>query len=97
MNKQREDFEKAFKEELGAHGCQFDLDNEGNYEDRETLCGWLMWQQAQKVAVPDGFVLAPREPTPKMISASFAYRDHGDGYVISEIYKAMIEAQEDST
>ena len=56
MSKQREEFEKAFKEKLGAHGCQFDLDDDGNYEDRETLCGWFMWQQAQKVAVSDGSV-----------------------------------------
>lgn len=40
-------FEIAFKNKLGAHCCQFDLDEDGNYEDRETLCGWHMWLEAK--------------------------------------------------
>lgn len=44
----RKAFEEAFQGKLGAHICQFDLDDDGNYEDRETLCGWYMWQAAQE-------------------------------------------------
>ena len=40
-------FEIAFDNKLGARGCQFDLDEDGNYEDRETLCGWHMWLEAK--------------------------------------------------
>ena len=50
-------FEIAFDNKLGARGCQFDLDEDGNYEDRETLCGWHMWLEAKAQAVPEGFVL----------------------------------------
>lgn len=45
-------FEIAFDKKLGARGCQFDLDEDGNYEDRETLCGWHMWLEAKAQAVP---------------------------------------------
>lgn len=44
----RKAFEEAFQDELGAQFWQFDLDDDGNYEDRETLCGWHMWQAAQE-------------------------------------------------
>jgi len=60
-------FEIAFDNKLGARGCQFDLDEDGNYEDRETLCGWHMWLEAKAQAVPAGFVLVPKEPTEAMI------------------------------
>lgn len=46
-------FEVAFDNKLGACGCQFDLDEDGNYEDRETLCGWHMWLEAKAQAVPE--------------------------------------------
>ena len=52
-------FEVAFDKKLGARGCQFDLDEDGNYEDRETLCGWHMWLEAKAQAVPD----SPTEKT----------------------------------
>lgn len=57
---------------------------------------WDAWQAAK--AVPEGFVLVPREPTDEMIEA------FSDGYMDSlsvdfkgasrDGYKAMIEAQE---
>lgn len=54
---------------------------------------WRMWQAAKAQAVPDGFVVVPKEPTPKMIDA--ADNCAIDGKVTANIvYKAMIEAQE---
>ena len=53
-------FEIAFDNKLGARGCQFDLDEDGNYEDRETLCGWHMWLEAKAQAVPEGFILVEK-------------------------------------
>ena len=61
IHKEREAFEIAFKNKLGAHGCQFDLDEDGNYEDRETLCGWYMWLDGRAQAVPEGFVLIEKK------------------------------------
>ncbi|MGB4985384.1 MAG: hypothetical protein WBO70_06390 [Erysipelotrichaceae bacterium] len=50
-------------------------------------------QQSQKVAVPDGYVVVPREPTKTMLIA--ADNCEIDGKVTAHnIYKAMIEAQE---
>ncbi|WP_180036929.1 MULTISPECIES: hypothetical protein [unclassified Acinetobacter] len=102
-------FEIAFDNKLGARGCQFDLDEDGNYEDRETLCGWHMWLEAKAQAIPDGFVLVPKEPNREFKDRLRSYLDnlwmgdHGcdwdyfvDATAIksNEIWRFMIEAQE---
>jgi hypothetical protein len=94
MDVQRQAFEKIFKEKLGAHSCQFDLDEDGNYEDRETLCGWLMWQQAPKVAVPEGFVLVKRNLTNAAAHAAKSVDGRLSAFKYSDVWDAMIEAQE---
>lgn len=86
-------FEVAFDNKLGARGCQFDLDEDGNYEDRETLCGWHMWLEAKAQAVPEGFVLVLKDPTEAMLKAGNAERE-GKCCCTKSIYKAMLEAQE---
>lgn len=91
-------FEIAFDKKLGARGCQFDLDEDGNYEDRETLCGWHMWLEAKAQAVPEGYVLMPIKPTETMVMA--VVKEHeGDAFLPYSLYdayvkQAMIEAQE---
>lgn len=91
-------FEIAFDNKLGARGCQFDLDEDGNYEDRETLCGWHMWLEAKAQAVPEGYVLMPIKPTKTMVMA--VVKEHeGDAFLPYSLYdayvkQAMIEAQE---
>ena len=56
------------------------------------------WQAAKAQAVPDGFVVVPKEPTPKMIDATWNYddeiQDMSHNTRNAFIYKAMIEAQE---
>ena len=97
MDIQRQAFERVFKEKLGAHGCQFDLDQDGNYEDRETLCAWLMWQQAQKVVVPEGFVLLSHEDIARLMNTIdfLGVKALGDEYIsFSEIHKIVEEWQE---
>ena len=89
---EKKDFEIAFENKLGAHCCQFDLDEDGNYEDRDTLCGWHMWLEAKAQAVPEGFVLVPKEPTEAMYIAGTDKRQSGGN--TADVYKAMIEAQE---
>ena len=60
---------------------------------------WITWQQAQKMAVPEGFVLVPREPTEAMMISALAVistgigKDHID-VEINQCWKKMIEAQE---
>ncbi len=56
--------------------------------------GWRVWQAAKAQAVPDGYCVVPKEPTPKM---SIAYQKNAIAPVSSlsiSGYKAMIEAQE---
>ena len=59
------------------------------------------WREkaAKSQAVPEGFVLVPKEPTREIIDALIEKIWHGYGYQEVEahyvaIYKAMIEAQE---
>lgn len=50
---------------------------------------WSAWQAAKAQAVPEGFVLVPREPTAQMCNAISGTRVNP-----RLIYKAMIEALE---
>ena len=55
---------------------------------------WEAWQAAKAQAVPDGYCVVPKEPTPKM---SIAYQKNAIAPVSSlsiSGYKAMIEARE---
>ena len=59
---------------------------------------WAMWKKAinftKAQAVPEGFVLVPKEPTEAMYIAGTDKRQSGGN--TADVYKAMIEAQEQS-
>ena len=59
---------------------------------------WEAWQAAKAQAVPEGFVLMPKEPTPKMIDATWDFddeiREMSHNTRNEFIYKTMIEALE---
>ncbi len=102
FQKEREAFQKFCEE-------NFDFErHEQTYFDEQTQCyendigedtesinmAWMAWQAAKAQAVPEGFVLVPKEPTLKM---SIAYQKNAIAPVSSlsiSGYKAMIEAQE---
>lgn len=67
---------------------------------QESTVAWEAWQAAKAQFIPDGFVLVPKEPTPKMIDATWNYDDEIQDMSHNTrnefIYKAMIEAQEQS-
>lgn len=108
MSKQREEFEniERVKSILNKYDWFFDLMNnqyvlESHQGDIKCAMAsnyldgmWFMWQQAQKVAVPDGYKLVPIEPTWEMINAgeNACYGD--DEEICKIVYKAMIEAGE---
>lgn len=48
-------------------------------------------EKAKAQAVPEGYVLVPKEPTEVMERAGF---DKGAGFLANSIYKAMVEASE---
>ena len=80
--------------------------NKGKYVKRSTNgdayismtlnAEWEAWQAAKAQAIPEGFVLVPVDPTGAMVKAG-SWNDYAhslpDNHVV-EIYKLMIEAQE---
>ena len=98
------DFQKE-KEAFEKHASKFFKTNKAfeddgeNYVYDEVKFMWDCWLAAKAQAVPEGFVLMPKEPTEKMNKAGLQeYRKViGVGQDdIGYIYKAMIEAQEQS-
>ena len=75
------------------------------YMDEHVNNSWLTWQAAKAQAVPEGFVLVPKEPTDKTIARMIntpievnllcdhadIFLSEGEAYIA---YQAMIEAQE---
>ena len=89
FQKEKEAFESVFTEAKGwdltfIMGC---------YQNIETLRAFAGWLAAKAQAVLEGFVLVPKQPTPKMIDAG---HDFCKNNIVtpSGFYKAMIEAQE---
>lgn len=86
------DWSFKFDEELQQYvAVDFEMTNQVDEfnEHWDTFrAGW----DAKAQAVPEGFVLVPREPTEIMYLAGFDEKQMGGNIV--NIYKAMIEAQE---
>ena len=111
LQKEREAFEKKFP--VPAHWIDFcgltcKYICKCNVIDDQTLkyqARWESWLAAKAQAVPEGFVLVPKEPTDKTIARMIntpievnLLCDHADIF-LSEgeahiAYQAMIEAQE---
>jgi hypothetical protein len=92
LQKEREAFESWWE---GFHNgrqitCDY-VEEDNSYSVGYANAQWVAWQ-AKAQAVPEGFVLAPKEPTKEMISAGFNELIHGESEIA--IYTAMIEAQE---
>ena len=103
LQKEREAFERLPLAEL-AINCKYVFYNEitNSYWPAEDYCpsdapetmnfAWEAWQAAKAQAVPEGFVVVPKEPTEAMVEAG---KDSSEcGGWPDEIYKAMIEARE---
>ena len=94
IKKEREAFEaymaEKYKNLMDRRQC---LNNGGGYMAWDMNVAWQVWQAATAQAVPEGFVLAPKQPTEKMIDAG---HDFCKNNIVtpSGFYKAMIEAQE---
>ena len=103
IQKEREAFEKHASKFFTTNEA-FENDGE-NYVYDEVKFMWDCWLAAKAQAVPEGFVLVPKEPTDKTIARMIntpievnLLCDHADTF-LSEgeayiAYKAMIEAQE---
>lgn len=82
------DFEKSWQE------------NRHIWESTKNLARAMFYAgQAKAQAVPEGFVVVPKEPTPKMIDATWNYDDEIQDMSHNSrnefIYNAMIEAAQE--
>ena len=95
----------AFDMDQGNYTIKDDLDP--SFEDDATEIwhrvntGWAMWKKAINFSKPhEGFVLVPKEPTPKMIDSTWHHDDEIQEMSHNTrnefIYKSMIKAQEQS-
>ncbi|WP_180136562.1 hypothetical protein [Acinetobacter sp. YH12066] len=57
--------------------------------------GWKVWQAAKAQAIPDGFVVVPKEPTKEMIHIGESTHYGYDNIDSKHCYIAMIEAAQD--
>ena len=62
---------------------------------------WSAWQATKAQAVPEGFVVVPKQPTPKMIDATWNFdeeiQDMSHNSRNEFIYNAMIAAAQEPT
>ena len=66
------------------------------YPDEEP-CLICLAKEAKAQAVPDGFVVVPTEPTERMLDSAYSSISDNLHYAdLENIYRAMIEAQEQS-
>lgn len=72
-----------------------------DYSDDYAQCAWLAWQAAKAQAVPEGFVLVPKEPSADLVNhghqvflGHFNEGGQTGGRSLYFAYKAMIEAVE---
>lgn len=95
IKKEREAFEQHLTDtglvEFAGYG--FAVDECDEYLHEPTQVAWDSWliglNRAKAQAVPEGFVLVPKEPTSEMLYCGYAAPDN-----LAAKYKAMIEAQE---
>lgn len=104
MQKEREAFESWFKDHIDDN-TEFDrYSNEVDspYFDGFVNATWMAWQ-AKAQAVPEGFVVVPKEPTDEMLFAAsgrdiVAEHYGGENIMWSEVretWKAMLEAAQE--
>ena len=105
INKEIEAFLKWHYQAYLLENPEIDMQNAQyiyDYVHKNALCAQLresqftVWQAAKAQAIPEGFVLVPKEPTPKMIDAADNCAINGK-ITANIIYKAMIEVVQEPT
>ena len=115
IQKEREAFEKfkAKQIDIDYETLKKDLDDcekrfpNNRYAGWNFKSDWELWQASTAQAVPEGFVLVPREMPKSFDEGLYFYsnsisvvNEHSDGFIPmsdidhSEIWKLVIEAQE---
>ncbi len=87
IQKEREAFEdwfscNAIRDHEYVRGER--MDGNGNYYSEYAYLAWSAWQAAKAQAIPEGFVLVPKEPLLRMVESALKLRP----------VKSFIEGQE---
>ena len=103
INKEREAFEKECR--LLCYKGNMVMSNLGSfYNNEQTNWMWQMWLSAKAQAVPEGFVLVPKEPNYKIMKAITSYilgeNQHGvpvglEPIEAEEIYELIVQAAQE--
>ena len=98
IEKEREAFEAWCH--IDDQFCTHRYSGSEDYSDDYAQCAWLAWQ-AKAQAVPEGFVLVPKEPSADLVNhghqvflGHFNEGGQTGGRSLYFAYKAIIEAQE---
>lgn len=102
IQKEREAFEaymaEKYKSLMDRRKC---LNNGGGYMAWDMNVAWQVWQAPKAQAVPEGFVLVPKEPSADLVNhghqvflGHFNEGGQTGGRSLYFAYKAMIELQE---
>lgn len=96
IQKEREAFENHLKKMGKTDNETFSKNEDDSYQMDIIHFGWKIWQAAKAQAVPDGFVLMPKEPTKEIVEAFWNSWLVEKPYAQTMFfaYKAMIEAQD---
>ena len=80
--------------------CNIDVDGSVIWYKAQARQLWDFWKAAKAQSMPEGFVLVPKEPTPKMIDSTWHHDDEIQEMSHNTrnefIYKSMIKAREQS-
>lgn len=94
MQKEREAFSNWFGSSFTNGKVEFD--NDGVPLGYEKAIAWWAWKAAKASAVPDGYVVVPKEPTKQQIEFVVdQMRLSGGLEMVEQIYKSMIEAAQE--
>lgn len=110
IQKEREDFEKFKAKQIGVdyEALKKDLDDcerrfpNNRYAGWNFKSDWELWQSAKSQAVPEGFVLVPKEKIESLVDelhVAFKSNLHlttGELLPLQQDFQLMIEAQEQS-
>jgi len=101
IQKENNLIQEAFEVEADEIGFCLDQkwgDYENPYENSDTALAFNLfkkgWQAAKDQAIPEGFVLVPKEPTEEMLIKGnrLALADKGYRYDATSIWETMLEA-----
>lgn len=91
LNMPYEGLKAHFDENSRLFGARY---NTGSINEKEWIVWLDAWQAAKAQAVPEGFVLMPRQCTNSMAQAAKEIDGRLSAFKYGDVYQAMIEAQE---